>query len=290
MQSVAEPDIVKDRRVGIGGTDIAAILGVSPYRSAWDVWAEKVGELADIDRPQTEVMYWGKAMEPLLATEYTKRTQRRITWLDKTFAHPERAWHIGRPDAICMDEERGVDCKTASAWLADQWGPDGSNIVPDHYAIQAQWYMSLFSVPLWDFAVLIGGNDFRVVTVEFDPEIEVIMLATAEQFWRHHVIAKDPPVITASEAASMWLARRYPRNNGTIRPAVGEEGAMLTFRGYWARQRKECEKALADIDVQIKAAIADADGIETPEYRATFTARKDGTRVLRFTDKTSKED
>jgi len=65
-----EMDIAVARRKVVGGGDVAAIVGVHPYKTAHDVWLEKLG-LAVIE--ENEAMYWGKVLEPVILAEYERR-------------------------------------------------------------------------------------------------------------------------------------------------------------------------------------------------------------------------
>ena len=64
---------LKARQKGIGGSDVAAILGINPYRTPLDIYREKTTEITE-DRAPSEAAYWGTQLESIVAQEFSKRT------------------------------------------------------------------------------------------------------------------------------------------------------------------------------------------------------------------------
>src|SRR5690606_4991319 len=91
-------------------------------------------------------------------------------------------------------EKRILEVKTTDTWNRTEWGPSGSDEVPDHYLTQVQHYMALTGADICDVAVLVGGNDFRVLHVPRNDRLIGAMLERYVDFWERHVEAKVPPV------------------------------------------------------------------------------------------------
>lgn len=199
-----------DRKSGLGGTDGAAILGLSKYASGYDVWCQKQGLVPDKD--ETPAMRWGKLLEPVVAQAYCERTGRSVWNPDTLMRHKEHDFIIGTPDRLVINAQRGLECKTSSAHLTDHWGPDGSDSVPPHYLVQVCHYMAITNYDVWDLAVLIGGNDFRVYTIHRDHEFERKYLAALSDWWIKHIVNGEQPDIGSSDSNMDTLNAMFPRD------------------------------------------------------------------------------
>ena len=206
------------RRTGIGGSDIGAILGLNHYRTPYDVFLDKT---APETQPDTagEAAYWGTTLEAVVASEYQRRTGRKVQRVNHLLRHPEHDFAIANIDrAVIVPEiagnvrwkngklttDRILECKTANGFAASEWGEPGTDFVPDSYLCQCQWYLGITDTQVADLAVLIGGNDYRTFTIERDPELFADMIETAGTFWKNcqNGIAPDPA--TVQDAARKW--------------------------------------------------------------------------------------
>lgn len=100
------------------------------------------------------------------------------------------------------DDGRVVEFKTSSK--SDGWGEVGTDEIPDYYMTQVQHYLAVTGVKTADVAVLIGGNDFRIYTVEADEELQALLIERESEFWAL-VESRTPPDLTSTKDA----ARRY---------------------------------------------------------------------------------
>ncbi len=276
-----------DRKSGLGGTDISAIMGLNPYKGPWDVYALKRGLVEDV-AGDNERAKWGKRLERLIAEAYGEITNQTVSWCDITKRRPERPWQIWTADAHVIDARvagspepdvlpyvRGVDCKTAGLDQARHFGETGTDEVPDHYSIQAHWYMSAEDLPFWDIALLIAGNDFRIFTIERDKEIEATLLQEGERFWRECIEAENPPDIGASELAKEYLRKRFPRNVANIRQCTEEEATLVAAYAEVRSEFDEKKTLKEAMENQIKEAIGETDGILVPGGKVTWKLSKD---------------
>jgi putative phage-type endonuclease len=210
------------RRTGIGGSDIAAILGLSPWRTPLDVYRDKV---EGTQQTETEAMRWGRLLEDVIAREYAARAGVRIQRINTLIRARDREWAIATLDRVVMPargrarvrggELRGADgvleCKLVGPNAASEWGRGGDpEAVPLHCAAQCMWYLGITGLPWCDVAALIGGQRLVVRRIERDDETIAAMFERAEKFWRDHVLARvPPPPSTAREADQAW-----PFDNG----------------------------------------------------------------------------
>ena len=218
MNAPARIDFLAARKSGVGGTDISAIVGLNKWKTATQVFLDKTNQSDPI--PDNDRMYWGRALEDLVAKEYQVRTGQKTQKVNQQLAHPDHEWAIGNIDrAIVVPEISGIvrwkdgrltttdilEVKTASSYAEKQWGEPGTDSVPDIYVLQVQWYMAITSTKVAKIAVLIGGSDFRIYTVERDDSLISDLLEAGHAFWHNHVlkgIAPEPS--TYDEAASKW--------------------------------------------------------------------------------------
>jgi putative phage-type endonuclease len=257
---------VIDRRTGVGGSDIAAICGISPYRTPFGVYCDKLG-LAD-PQEETDRMRMGKVLEPVVTKLYERAALVNVIWLDRTQRHPKEALVVGTPDGKletmpglqALPEERGFEAKTAGLDQAWRWGEDGDN-VPQEYLVQCQWYMLLTGWPSWALAVLIGGDRFKHFELHSDEELQAILLDRARKFWHDHVEARNPPEIDASPAAASYLRRRYPVGVEPPREATLHERELMASI---VRHRQELKLLTTRTDAlqnQLKDSIGSARGL-----------------------------
>lgn len=192
-----------DRQLGIGGSDVAAILGLSPWKSPLDVYLEKVGE-ASPTQPN-ERMLWGQRLESLVADEYCTRHDRQVRRKRQTVVHKQYPWMRANIDRIVVNLDRLLECKATGERNADLWGEPGTDEIPELYMAQVQHYLIVCARPVIDVAVLIGGQEYRDYTVEADREIHDMLLDEEHRFWHEHVEARIPPAPrTIEEAAKLW--------------------------------------------------------------------------------------
>lgn len=265
------------RRCGLGGTDIAAIIGEHPNKSAWDVWAEKTGLLDDVISVTSARAEWGKRLQRVIAEAYTEYTGRAHRWIDET-RHGVASFQIWTPDAECIHEPRGIDCKTAGLDQHHKWGQpgEGDDAVPAHVQAQAHWYLIADpSKEAWDIALLMAGSDFRIYEIRRDIEIEGVLLEQGERFWIDNVLAGVAPEPKDTEAAREYLRKAFPKNFGNIREATEEESLLLVRYGI-ARDNYDLAKGQRDdLETALKMLVGDADGIGNGVCRFTWKRTKD---------------
>ena len=192
---------------GIGGTDAVAIVGESPWKTPYQVWLEKRGEVFE-DQGQNERMYWGQQLEPLIRQQYADLTGYDVVVPDDVIIHPKYPWIIGTPDGI-VQNDRVFEAKTARR---DQgWGDPGTDQIPDMYRVQVEHYMLLTELDRADVAVLIGGSDFRIYNVHADPELQQVLFTKEQAFWNMVQKGIPPEITTYADARLRWGSRSEPK-------------------------------------------------------------------------------
>jgi len=204
------------RRNGIGGSELASIVGRSPYSSALGVYLRKVGEEEHLTE-ETGPQLRGRILEPAILSWFEETRGAVLDRNPESFQHPKHPILFASPDAIARmpdDERLVVEAKTVHFRQASNWGPAGTDEIPEHYLIQVQAELACTGLQRAELPVLIAGEDFRIYNVEFEPELFGVLVQAAEKFWRDHVIPRKPPPLDGSDEGDSWLRRRFPGRRG----------------------------------------------------------------------------
>ncbi len=265
----------KARRGFITGSRIAAIAGLSPYATALDVFREIV---EGYEQPESPPMVRGRHLESSILSWYREETGADLQKVEFT-GHPLHE-HIGAtPDAIATmpdGTKRIVEAKSVSFRLGEQWGNAGTDQIPTHYMPQVQFEMGCTGLMLADVPALFGGEELRIYTVKFDPELFGMLVETAERFWKDHIIPKVPPPLDGSESWADYLGAKFPRHEDVCLSATpdAEQWAKALFT---ARNMATEAKALeTEAQNHLKQAMGTADKLMGDGWKITWRTGKDG--------------
>lgn len=238
------PTQQKRRRKGIGGSDAGAIMGVSPWKSPVDVYLDKLGLTES--SPDNKATHWGRKLERIVAKEYAERTGYKLS-KPRPVKHAERPWMMASLDNMATtpnDENRLVEVKTANQYMTDKWGDEGTDDVPEEYLLQCVHYMVVTGVFVVDIPVLIGGQDFRIYTVEYEKELADMLIKRESEFWHNHVLKKIPPPPMSGQDVETL----YAIDNGLALMATEDQ----VKRVHELRDLKRTIKDLGDREVELK--------------------------------------
>jgi putative phage-type endonuclease len=278
MDTTERAKWLADRRTGIGGTDIAAILSLSPYAGPIDVWMDK----KSLSTPKTETpeMRMGKKMESVIRELYEEETGFTVIQ-PGLCVHDSNPIIIGTPDGLVSPtsalERRILEIKTSRS--SQGWGEAGTDQIPQHYLLQCIHYMAVCDCDYADVAVLIGGSDFRIYNLQRDVELERYLIETATAWWQKHIVGGVAPEIDGSEGAKRYLNYAYPRNVTPLKEATAEINELLALLLNLRTELdlKELEKS--KIENQIKAFVGDGDGVEGINSKATWKLTKNSVKT-----------
>jgi putative phage-type endonuclease len=175
----------------ISGSEIGAILGLSPFTSAVTLWAEKTGRLPRQAVGNT-AMRLGQLVEPAIRKLYEEQHPDHEVYEVGTYAHLENQWMHANPDGVCFDAAGNpyiLEIKhTAIYW----------DSVPEHYRAQVFWYMYVFDVKKTIFAVVNAGRykEYEVLWDDFEWE----SILQAVKVFRNNVLDNVQPDWDGSES------------------------------------------------------------------------------------------
>jgi putative phage-type endonuclease len=240
---LSHSDWLEARKLGITGTDVGGLTGVSKYSTPMKVYLDKIGALEPVE--DNEAMYWGRVMEDVIAKEFQARNNMKINRVNAILKHPTYEWALGNIDRLITNEkgDKGIlEIKTVSEYIKDSW--EGEE-VPPQYMVQLQWYMFVAGVKFGYFAALIGGNKYVQKYVERDEELIEMLSGIAKDFWENNVLTKTPPLVDGTEASSDLLKTLYPDSKPGTEMILPEEAAELI------EQREELKGQAKELEVQI---------------------------------------
>lgn len=228
---------LKRRRKYLGASDVPAVLGVSPWKSASDVYYNKTAEFESQEKTNHAIQA-GNLLEPAVldfAEQHVGKIRR-----NQFRVHPTVPWASATLDAICLDRLReGVEAKTTGN--SDHWGEEGTDQIPIYYLAQTQWQMFVTGFQVMHVPVLMPDFTlrFKMYTVERDPELIDSIVARCTAFWANNVAKKVPPEDTLPAPRTLQRMKRVPDKVTTL-------DAMLVRD--WQEKKKSLKAAKKEED------------------------------------------
>jgi putative phage-type endonuclease len=219
--STLSPKQLEARKSGVGGSDVATILGLNPYKTALELYHEKREDVAPYDLSENDSVEAGIVLEDaiadLAARRMTKKEGREVKLrrCNLTLTNPKYPWLKAHIDRDVVGQERGVEIKNVGAWAAKSWGEPGTDEIPEYYLPQPHTYMIVKGYPAWTVAGYFGGADLRLYEVAKDQEFHDLIIDATNDFWKC-VLAGTPPEFDPGHPNALRALRRlYPGTDGT---------------------------------------------------------------------------
>jgi putative phage-type endonuclease len=298
---------LEDRRKAIGGTEVAAILGLSKWSSPMQVWLNKRGM---VEVPDNYQMAWGRRLERPILEGYADHVGHPITFAKPyEFLKSPVVKVLGASlDARWADgDQRPVDAKNIRWKNQQDFGEAGSDIIPIYYACQLAVQMHVTDTPTADLAVLFSGQQLEVFTLYRDMDAENMILEKVEAWWERHIVQGIPPEVDGSKATTEYLTRRFKKNSDLVIPASPQAMEAAKRLAEVRAHAKEIETEQARLENILKGIVGDSAGIAgvctwkkaqdgsstdwkavaaelgaTPEVIQKFTTTKTGSRRFLF--------
>lgn len=205
-----------ERRTGIGGSDAAATVGLDPWKTAFDVYLEKTGQIAPENLDEVERVRFGKIMEAPIADEYARRYGVKVRRRNQILRHPKYPWMLANVDRLIDGQRRGLEIKTVDllAYRNGEWGAEGTDEVPEHYLLQCKHYMLVTGYEQWHLAACVGGNRLVVYEINRDPELDEMLIEGESAFWDCVVRGHAPEPDFSHRSTAGVLKRLYKGTDG----------------------------------------------------------------------------
>lgn len=197
-----------DRRSFIGGSDVAAIMGLSPWMSAYELWELKTAEepaVEDNSPAKQKVLERGKRLEPYVIEMIEAETGIFIQKRNQIYSYAD-SWIRAEIDfefTLDTGEVANGEIKTVSPFAAKEWGEVGTDEIPLHYALQALWGQFVTGRKHTLVAALIGADDLRLYEVHYDAALVDEIYRRACAFWELVQTKTPPPPANADDAVKV---------------------------------------------------------------------------------------
>ena len=205
-QGVDEAKWLENRKKGIGGSDIAAIAGRSPWSTAYQMWMTKTGQFDELQRPeQNESARWGNLLETVVADEWAKRSGRKYIHIPVMLSKDSDPFMLANVDGFVLSDDMStitgiLEIKTTSAFNSHVWevGP-----IPEYYMCQVNWYCGVTGLSEFTIACLVGGQ--RLYYYDFPALTDLIneLQEAGRKFWLVNVEQFIEPEITGGDMELM---------------------------------------------------------------------------------------
>ena len=217
-------------------------------------------------------------MEPVLVEDYEEMTGLKTAKVGLV-RHPEHSFVLGTPDRLVVDGDNNIlhalEVKTANARQARFWGPPETDVIPDQYLLQCQWYMLASDIKRWDVIVSIGGELPQIYRIQYNEELCSKLLNIAEQFWNNNVLKKAPPSVDASESAAKMLAKLYRKADLDLVEASHEEDSLVLSLIEKKDELKKLQEEVRLLENKLKEKIGDHEGLKGDGWIVTWKKTKD---------------
>jgi len=273
-----------ERMTGIGGSDAAAVVGLSPWAFPIDVYLAKTGQ--GEPKEVTPAMEWGTLKEPLIREVFEEKTGLKVsrkidprTNREVMYRHPKHDFMIAHVDGVILGDD-GKPCalleiKTASQFLAYQWGESGSTTIPSYYMIQIQHTMEVLDLPAAWVVVLIGSSDYRTYYILRDQPAIDALIELEKTFWESHVKLNVPPPVDGSDSYSEYLSNKYPAHNDVELDSTPEIDERLIELQEVRRKLKQLAGNEAFLKNTIKGYMGSAGVLNCDGSKVTYRQSKD---------------
>lgn len=263
-RNLATEEWLKYRKQGIGGSDAGAVCGLNPYCSAMAVYLDKTSD--EIEMTDNEAMRQGREFEEYVARRFMEASGKKVRRANAMFCHEKYPFIIADVDRMIVGENAGLECKTASPFMADKWKDDQ---IPIHYQLQCHHYMAVCNADCWYIAVLIYGREFKFYKIERDEEIIRNLIQIECDFWEDHVQKRILPDPDGSKTADSVIAEYYSQSVPQSVPLTGFDEKLRRRQEILALiDRMDMEKK--QIEQELKLYLGEAEIAENEHYRVSW--------------------
>lgn len=209
IQYKDENDWLETRKLGLGGSDVAGVLGESKYKSAVDVWNDKINGSSFSGNRFT---HWGNRLESVIATEFDDRHKDlKVFELNRTLKKGKSLANVDRLLYDPIKKEYGVlEIKTTNSFNYKEWNEE---TVPQEYYCQVMHYLAVTGLNFAYICCLIGGNDYKEFYIERNNDECNYVLNYCEEWWKKYIETNLAPPADGSKAYTEYQKKKADNLN-----------------------------------------------------------------------------
>jgi putative phage-type endonuclease len=230
---------LKERQLGIGGSDTPIIMGLSSYKTPYQLYLEKTGEIKP-DNEMTEAQYFGHKLEPIIREEFALKNNVAVETRG-SIVHPEHTFLRGNIDGFIPEWNAVLEIKTASAFMEHELREEEPGPLLYQYLLQAAHYCIVTNADCAYIAVLIGGSRYRQFKYSREKELENKIIETAQMFWEK-IQSKTPPEPINQIDLKLMFPKHDPEKTVTVEPPVLEQLTNLNETRFKIKELSQLEE------------------------------------------------
>ena len=263
---ISRSEWLKCRKVAIGGSEAAAIVGMNEYATPYSVWAGKLGYAKPVE--DNEAMRQGRDLEEYVAKRFCEETGKKVRRRNAILFNDTYPFALANIDRDVIGENAGLECKTTSSLNLRRFK---NGDFPDTYYWQCMHYMMVTGADRWYLAVLVFGKEFFIFTLERDEEDIAFLAGEERAFWRY-VENEEAPPVDGLKPTTDAINAVYPIPHNNEELDLYDKSEYLTQRDYLNRQIKTLTASRDMIDQQLKEAIGDCEYAESAMHKISWKA------------------
>jgi predicted phage-related endonuclease len=290
-----------ERQKILGGTDMAAIMGVNKkYGSPMKVWREKMGLAPPYDAGDTAEA--GLVLEPWLIRKAAALIEDRTAGAQTVvhasndpdskyyhfLRHPKYPFLGGHVDGFRVVVATGdiigpVECKAFGPYAAKDWGEPWTDEIPDKFLVQVQHYIGLDDSFLESLVMAFcwGQDRAQPYPVKRNNSVIATIHGIGIEFYENYILAEKPPPVDDSKASEDTLREMYPSDNGGTMQALEELIPTINRLKGLTLEKAEVESRMQDCKNKIIKELGENSIMDTPEGRISFKKSKDSEKIDR---------
>ena len=266
----------KRRTLGIGGSEAAAVAGMSRYQGPYSVWLEKTGRAQGFDGNLTTEV--GSYLEDFVAKLFERETGKKVRRENFILTNDKYPFAFADIDRKVIGENSILECKTTNNLENMRKFKQGE--YPAEWYCQLTQYLAVTGAERAYLAALIGCRELQIFTLERnEDEIEALM-RIEKRFWQH-VTDDTPPEAMAQDAEAVNSYLGGVQTQADLSIDLTPDTALLQEYAEAKAQADEWGKRLDELKARICVALGEcetgfADGYKIswkPTTRATFDVK-----------------
>ena len=262
---------LEKRRHCIAATDVSAIVGLHPYKTAHEVYLEKTGQRTE--QEPNAAMQTGTDLEPYIAAVYRQRYQAE-TLKAEFCTHPSHP-ELGCTPDFYVGSDTVLEIKWCGQHAAQNFGEEGTDDVPDHYLCQVNWQCYVTGRSKWILYVL-GPWGFRKYEGSHNKEFTQRLAFAALKFWGEYIKSENPPPLSGHAPDSVYVNQRAPLDDGSIVQAGYEQECEIAELGNKLESLASLELEVEGIKNRLKDFMGEASILKSDS--GSFTWKKSKSR------------
>jgi putative phage-type endonuclease len=265
-----------ERQNGLGGSDVAILLGFVSGKGPWHVFEDKHGRGKDFD---TEAMEFGREMEEPIARVFSRRTGIPVITPPGMFANVERPWMLGNVDRLALDADTRevvgpVECKNRTEWQLTDWEQDEA---PDAPQIQNLWYQAVGGWRKGYVAACVGGNKLRWHKVPRREDLIQHLVQWTDDWWHRHIVEGEEPPADGLPGTKDLLAHLWDvKVDGVAEVAVEQARNLRRREAALEAAIERAQRRLDEVQNTMRLLAREHEIVKTPGGKVAWTWKQNG--------------